>query len=161
MTETIIPLLSEEQVLKYINAVEVLNPKRYTTEIKNKNLIQLIKFKITSQKEAQINLNSNRPYLFACGCMGGPEGCSFCNCELVHSAYDYRYHLYLYYFYPNHFNLNIDDNVTKKETSMTTILVKDENNCLVEYKVNSNYEQVKEQIDNLLSTFVYEAVEKQ
>ena len=101
---SLIPICSKEQVLAYIAAVELLEPELYQSPKKEKILKDLIEFRITSQEKAQHNVTQEAPYADACGCMGGPEGCSMCYCSLTHKSYAYRFHLYLHYFYPETIN---------------------------------------------------------
>ena len=96
----LIPIYTKEQVLSFIAAVELLKPEQYQSPKKEEILKDLIEFRITSQEKAQHNVTQEAPYTDACGCMGGPEGCSMCYCSLTHKSYAYRYHLYLHYFYP-------------------------------------------------------------
>ena len=97
---SLIPIYSKEQVLAYIAAVELLKPDYYQSSNREEILKELIQFRVDSQQEAQSNISREEPGGGACGCMGGPKGCSMCNCELSWKAYSYRYHLYLHYFYP-------------------------------------------------------------
>lgn len=95
---SLVPLYSKEQVTSWIDAVELLNPERY--ENKEAILKELIEFRIKTASDAQHNLSREQPCAVPCGCMGGPKGCSLCNCQLTHLTYTYRFHLYMYYFYP-------------------------------------------------------------
>ena len=96
---TLIPTYTKEQILKYIDAVELLRPELYESPKKEKILKELIQFGVQSQQQAQSNISREQPYSDACGCIGGPEGCSMCNCELYSKTYLFRFHLYLHYFY--------------------------------------------------------------
>lgn len=95
---SLVPLYSKEQVTSWLDAVELLNPERY--ENKEKVLKELIEFSVKTASEAQQNISRDQPCSSPCGCMGGPKGCSLCNCQLRHLTHTYRFHLYLHYFYP-------------------------------------------------------------
>lgn len=95
---SLVPLYSKEQIQSWLDAVVLLNPERY--EKKEEILKELIEFSIKTQQSAQENLKREQPLGSPCGCMGGPSGCSLCNCQLTHLTYTYRFHLYMYYFYP-------------------------------------------------------------
>ena len=92
---SLIPLYTKEQIQARIDAVELLKTDYFKEDI----LLELAKFRVKSQEEAQANVNREEPLGYACGCMGGPSGCSMCNCALVHQSYAYRFHLYMHYFY--------------------------------------------------------------
>lgn len=92
---SIIPIYTKEEIQARIDAIELLNPNFFNED----TLKELTQFYIKSQSDAQKNVNTDEPNTYPCGCLGGPVGCSMCRCEIYSKAYEYRFHLYMHYFY--------------------------------------------------------------